>query len=117
MATTKQRSQPQLENLAGFDELSNVFGPLKPAIRKRLLAVLTNPTEKTWDNAYSICVQPFLTLWQAWIAIDATAPRVGPREDFAGKRIEGWSRIPTSDEIFSALRYATTKPSKTQYSR
>jgi hypothetical protein len=92
-----------------FDSLENMFGKLDPSIRKRLQAVIDNPTEKTWDNAYSIIVNWSSrnhTLWQSVIAIDPTFPLTGPRENQHGKRIEGWARIPDRDLILKALLLA-----------
>ena len=86
-----------------LDWFSNMFGDLKPDIRKRLMAVINNPTEKTWNNAYSVLVKPFTTLWKAVIKVDPWFPKTGPSEDRAGNRIEGWAQIPTQELIIKAL--------------
>lgn len=67
----------------------NLFGPLDGECRARLRAVLRNPTEETWEDAYSliISVNPLSTLWQAWTAIDPTAPRSKPCDG-------PWPKIP-----------------------
>ena len=94
-----------------MDGLENMFGALQPDIRKRLQAVIDNPTERTWDNAHSIIVRwgnsRVNTLWQAVIAVDPSFPRTGPRTDQRGRKIEGWSRIPDRNTILKALLAVT----------
>lgn len=109
-----------LEDLLGLDDLKNLWGPLKPEIRKRLLAVLKNPTQATWSNAYSIILRNdtgrVSTLWQFWILIDTTAPRVGPSYDDSMK-LGRWARIPSQEELFWILRAAATMEAKAAVSR
>ena len=95
--------------LAYVDDCRNLFGPLSTDCRRRLEAVLRNPTPRTWDNAYSLIVCPhkMTTLWQAWISVDDTAPRRGPCSDAKGRRIEGWEKIPDQLTLYRALRWAT----------
>lgn len=104
-----------LENLLGFDDLQNFWGPLGPDVRKRLLAVVKKPTQATWSHAYSIILRNGpgfgLTLWQAWISVDPTAPKVGPAYT-SGMKMGQWSRIPTQEEIFWMIRYAATAEGK-----
>jgi hypothetical protein len=79
----------------------NLFGPLAGEHRERLEAVLANPTEQTWDDAYSLIVGGgFKTLWQAWIAVDPSAPRSKPLE-------EPWPKIPDQLTLYRALKEAT----------
>jgi hypothetical protein len=98
---------------AYIDYCRNMFGPLNDECRKRLEAVLRNPTARTWDNAYSLIVgaDGFMTLWQAWIAVDPLAPLTGKLTDQHGRVIEGWSRIPDQLTLYRALRYATRRTS------
>lgn len=88
---------------------TNVFGTLNAECRKRLEAVLRNPTERTWDDAYSLIIRgsDMLTLWQAWIAVDPSAPRRGPSTDLLGQRLSGWERVPDQFTLYRAVRYAT----------
>jgi hypothetical protein len=81
---------------------SNVFGALEPDIRKRLERVIANPTQRTWEDAYSIiiCARKFSTLWQAWVAVDDSAPRSKPCD---GK----WPRIPDQLTLYRAIKHAT----------
>lgn len=94
---------------AFVDDCRNMFGKLDAECRARLEAVLENPTEETWDDAYSLIIgkDGFTTLWQAWVKVDPDAPRTGPSEDFAGKRLSGWSRIPDQLTLYRALREVT----------
>jgi hypothetical protein len=99
-----------LEELLGLNEMSNLFGALQPDVKKRLIAVFEKPTDKTWDNAYSIILRfdrGWLTLWQAWIATDEGAPTLGPASTLKGRR-EKWAKVPTQEQVYEALRYAAT---------
>lgn len=90
-----------------LDSCTNVFGTIKPDIRKRLVTAFDSPGEKTWDDAHCIIIGgQFITLWQAWIAIDHSAPRTGKRTTQNGKVLSGWSRVPTREEIYTAVEYA-----------
>lgn len=93
---------------AYLDRCTNVFGILSPEVRQRLEDVIEHPNKSTWDNAYTIIVNGprMMTLWQAWVAVDADAPRSGPRRDQKGRRISDWSRVPDQPTIYRALRYA-----------
>lgn len=87
---------------------TNLFGPIKPEIRQRLDACLENPTEKTWEEAYSIIINGdhMISLWQAVVAADQTFPMTGPVETLEGKRLEGWKRVPDKVTLVRALRLA-----------
>ena len=86
----------------------NMFGPLKGDVRERLEAVIANPTEETWDDAFSIILNgKLMTLWQAWIAVDANAPRTGKRTDQHGKVIQNWQRVPDQLTLYRAIKHAT----------
>jgi 8-oxo-dGTP pyrophosphatase MutT (NUDIX family) len=92
-----------------IDPLTNLFGRLQPEYRERLKAVLKRPTERTWDNAYSIIISgsgKWLTLWQAVLAVDPTFPRTGPATDQHGKKLDGWRKVPSRETLIAALRYA-----------
>jgi len=88
-----------------LDWFGNMFGELKPDIRKRLMSVINNPNDRTWNNAYSIILNPrkWTTLWQAVIKVDPWFPKTGPSEDRNGKRIEGWAQIPSQKLLVKAL--------------
>jgi len=94
-----------------LDLARNMFGKLDPKNRTRLRAVLYHPTEETWNNAYSIILNPHvgfgLTLWQAVIAVDHSFPKVGPSTDSRGRVVERWRRIPSQALLLAALQYAT----------
>ncbi len=88
-----------------IDQCRNMFGPLKPEYRKRLEAVLDNPTPKTWDDAYSIIItfDPLVTLWQAVCEVDTSFPRRAAADDNYNAR---WERIPDQFTLYRALNVA-----------
>ena len=94
---------------AFVNDCRNMFGSLNAECRGRLEAVLDNPTEETWDEASSLIVgkDGFTTLWQDWVKVDPAAPRSGPADDMAGKRIRGWPSIPDQLTLYRALREVT----------
>lgn len=101
-------------DLLGLEQLQNVFGLLSPEVKGRLVAVFENPTNETWDKAYSIVLRSGsgfglgMTLWQAWIATDDAAPRLGPSSTLHSKRRAKWDKVPTQGQIFTAIRHAAT---------
>ena len=92
-----------------LDRVRTIHGPLKAPERTRLRAVLYQPTEKTWDDAYTIVVgaDRWTTLWQAVIAVDPTFPQRGPTTTTRGKTLKRWAKIPSQETLLKALRYAT----------
>lgn len=92
-----------------YDDCRNMFGPLDAECRARLKAVLKNPTEETWDDAFSLIVgkDGFTTLWQAWCKVDPNAPRSGCRYNMDGKKISGWPAIPDELTLYRALNEVT----------
>lgn len=82
---------------------TNLFGPLCPALRERLEALIRHPTPQTWEDAYTIVLhgESFTTLWQAVCAIDHTFPR------YADNTPERWPRVPTARLVVQAINYAT----------
>lgn len=87
----------------------NLWGRLTAPIKTRLRAAVYQPTEETWNNAYSIIVgsDGWMTLWQAVIAVDPTFPRSGPATDARGRQVERWEKVPSQETLIRALRYAT----------
>lgn len=84
------------------DEVSNMSGRLEGEARDSLIAVLANPTQETWSEAFRLIIsnERLLTLWQAVVAVDPTFQK-SLVDDY-------WDRIPDYDTISSALRYAVT---------
>lgn len=93
----------------------NLFGPLDDEGRQRLIAVIDNPCEETWEAAHSLVITMRkggmigATLWQAVIWVDSTFPDTGPIADAAGNRLSGWDRIPDRDLLLRALRWAVSE--------
>lgn len=83
---------------------SNLFGALSPDLRNRLAAVMANPTQATWEAAYSIVLHgnTFTTLWQAWLAVDPNAVRSKPCNS-------PWPRVPDQMTVYRAIRHATNR--------
>lgn len=87
----------------------NVFGTFKPDAKRRIAEFVNNPNTKTWDNACHIIIggTSFFTIWQAVIELDPTFPRVGRSEDFKGRILEDWKRIPSIELFERAVRYGS----------
>lgn len=83
---------------------TNAFGKLKPDIKKRLMAVLENPCQETWEDAYTIIInqKKFTTLWQAVIKIDSNMPKRKPLDS-------DWSYIPSREIIEEAIKQVVFK--------
>lgn len=94
-----------------LDMARNIFGKLKPKFRELIQAVLQNPTDETWSNAFDIILNPGpgfgLTFWQAVLAVDPTFPKEGPQFRRGGIKTKGWPRIPSRELLLAALKYAT----------
>lgn len=88
---------------------TNLFGKLDAKCQKRLAAVIRNPTSTTWDDAYSLIIngERMMTLWQAWIAVDPTAPRSGPSYDDQGRMTRPWPVVPDQLTLYRAIAHAT----------
>lgn len=87
-------------NHAFVDNCKNVFGTLSADCRARLTALIERPSQATWDDAHSIIIDGnFGTVWQAWLAVDASAPRSKPCD-------APWPRIPDQLTVYRALRHA-----------
>lgn len=83
----------------------NMFGYIKPEISEKLKKVIENPTQKTWDNAYSIIISKnkgFTTLWQAVIKIDPSFQKKGKIDPSTGET--KWDKIPSSEIIKEAIQ-------------
>jgi len=86
-----------------LDLARNMFGKLSPAIRRRIEAVVSQPTQETWEDAHCIIIgsDGWMTFWQAVIIVDPFFPRIGPSPD------SEWSEIPSRAVLRTALQYAT----------
>lgn len=88
----------------------NMLGQgLSRSVRRRLRAVLANPTDETWDDAHGILLMDKLTLWQAVIVVDPTFPNHGPTIFGQGRNTHHlpWRRLPDQRTLLAAIRYAT----------
>lgn len=62
-----------------LDQFTDALGePLRDFSRGRLAALFADPRPSTWEDAHGVVLNAAgLTLWQAWIAVDADAPLTG----------------------------------------
>lgn len=88
---------------------TNLFGKLDRTVRARLLRYLDSPSAETWADVQSIILDrhSWTTVWQAWIATDENAARVGRSTDCHGKVMREWSHWPTTEQFVRAVKYAT----------
>jgi hypothetical protein len=81
--------------------LHGFLGKMERDSLDKLKAVMDNPTQQTWRNAYAIvlnCRPRPITLWQAVHAVDKTFPRVA--------REGAWRKIPTKETLRAAVAHA-----------
>jgi len=91
-----------MSKIAFINKCRNMYGPLDTEAKTRIVELLENPTNETWDNAYSLVVgiDGWTSLWQAWSMVDPHCPRAKP---CGGP----WPRIPDQLTIYRALRHVT----------
>lgn len=95
-----------------LDRFTDARGaPLRDFSRGRLAALLADPRPSTWEDAHGVALNTHgLTLWQAWIAIDATAPQIGRVMTIdAYDRVimlRDWERIPDETMLAQVVEYA-----------
>ncbi len=83
-----------------LDRFTDVLGePLRDHQRGCLAAFVADPRASTWEDAHGIVLNVHgMTLWQAWLAVDATAPTTGRHVTIdPWDRVivlEDWARIP-----------------------
>ena len=95
-----------------LDRFTDTRGaPLRDFSRGRLAALLADPRPSTWEDAHGVALNTHgLTLWQAWIAIDLTAPQTGrhvtldPFDEVIVVR--EWDRIPDHAMLTRVIAFA-----------
>lgn len=87
-----------------LDLATNVYGRINQDIKDRLLKLLENPTNESWDECHGLLINRWMTLWNAVIAMDPTFPQSVP---YSSKRRTVWPRVPTRALLESAIRFAT----------
>jgi hypothetical protein len=98
-----------------LDRFTDSLGaPLRDFSRGRLAALLADPRASTWEDAHGVILNvQGLTLWQAWIAIDEHAPRVGRHVTLdPWDRVivlREWERVPDPDILTSIMTYAAAQ--------
>lgn len=81
-------------------------GRMSNVLRRRLRALMVNPSQETWDDAHSIIVGPHTTLWQAILVVDPTFPKTGAATDQVGNVVRPWPRVPAPDLVIRAIQFA-----------
>ena len=79
---------------------TNMFGKLKPEIKERLLKVINNPCQNTWDDAHCIILNATGRMQTLWTAIHTVRPDFCRRKPMDSP----WPEIPTSEEIVEAIK-------------
>lgn len=98
-----------------LDRFTDALGaPLREFSRGRLAALLADPRPATWEDAHGVILnRQGLTLWQAWVAIDADAPRVGRHVTLdPWDRVivlREWARVPDVATLDRIVAYALTQ--------
>ena len=95
-----------------LDRFTDALGaPLRDFSRGRLAALFADPRPSTWEDAHGVVINAEgLTLWQAWIAVDVTAPHAGRHVtldpfDRVIVLME-WDRIPDEETLARAIEFA-----------
>lgn len=102
---SNRKTQPNSEKqlCIALEFATNGFGKrLLPETRARLEAVIKNPCEETWDDAYTIILSHKgrqATLWNAVCEVDIHFIRSKPIS-------QEWPRIPSQETIIDAIRWA-----------
>ncbi len=99
-----------MKGLLALEFGSNLFGKLKVEVKERLKAVIENPCQETWEDAYTIIINNegrMTTLWQAVIKIDWDMPQRKPVD-------AEWSYIPDRETIIRAINESVLKPTKAE---
>ncbi len=95
-----------------LDRFTDALGePLRDFSRGRLAALFADPRPSTWEDAHGVVINAQgLTLWQAWIAVDPTAPNTGRNvtlDPFDQVIVlQEWERIPDEAMLTSAIAFA-----------
>ncbi len=95
-----------------LDQFTDARGaPLRDFSRGRLAALLADPRASTWEDAHGVVINAQgLTLWQAWIAIDPTAPQTGRQVTLDPFDqvivVREWDRIPDHAMLARVIAFA-----------
>ncbi len=95
-----------------LDRFTDARGePLRDYSRGRLAAFFADPRPSTWEDAHGVVINAQgLTLWQAWIAVDPTAPHTGRHVTLDPFDrvilLREWDRIPDDAMVAQAVGFA-----------
>ena len=72
---------------------TGMHAPLHDETKKDILSYLNAPSYASWVNVRSVLIAGHITLWNAWVKFDPSAPRVGSDK-----------RFPPADVLRQAIR-------------
>ncbi len=87
-------TQPDL-----FKGIYNQNGPLNRFEREKILSYMNKQSNSSWMEIFSMMVRNHETIWQLWISLDPSAPRIYPPSGT-------WPRIPSKDVFMKILSMA-----------
>jgi len=95
--------------LIALEFATSMLGAMKPEYKKKIQKYLDYPTEKNWENIYSIIINGTgrpSTVWQAVIAVDPLFPS---RTCMDGNLRTRWRTIPSVVTLKKAITLAVFK--------
>jgi hypothetical protein len=84
---------------------------LKDLVIARIESLLAEPTADKWEDCHKLVLKsvPFLDLWTAVQTIDPAFPDFGRIVDSDGRILVEWKRVPDTQLLEKALRYAASQ--------
>ena len=70
-----------------FKGCRSMAGPLSEDAKQSILGYLNAPTQEKWNDIRGLYVAGPVTCWQAWIATDKQAPRLGSKPGFPSPEV------------------------------
>lgn len=87
---------------AEMERCRNMGGPLHAELRARLLALLTHPSQATWDDAHAIIIQVDPRCYTVWQSVNA----VLAADRWPSPAAYAWRNLPDRDTLLRALQWA-----------
>lgn len=99
MTTTEPTAVELVATMDALDRARNLYGPLRPASRARVAALVEQPTRDTWEDARGLILTASggCTVWQACLRFT----------DYGGTT--GGDAPPTRAQLVAALTAATQR--------
>lgn len=88
--------------------------PLTEDTRDRIVELVADPSEQTWDAAHGVFVDGRTTLWQALLAHTRYRHGAAPQDRVTDAgfepfrppqiaRVRGWEKVPTPTQVLAAI--------------